>query len=53
MVAIDMAGRAVVFNLKGRFIIAEYNFKALVSIAKFSADGQLFAIGYDNGFTVY
>lgn len=39
-----MAGYAVVFNLKGMFIIAEYNFKGLVIAAQFSPDGKLFAI---------
>lgn len=36
LVAIDMAGYAVVFNLKGSFVVAEFNFKGVISMATFS-----------------
>ncbi len=48
-----MTGHAIVFNLKGNFIIAEFNFKNVVRIATFSKDGKLFAIAQDHGFSVY
>lgn len=53
MVSIDVSGHSVIFNLKGNFIIAEFQFPSIVSLAKFSTDGKLFAIGYDHGFIVY
>ena len=36
LVAIDMVGYAVVFNVKGMFQVAEFNFKGSVSSALFS-----------------
>jgi hypothetical protein len=36
LVAIDMAGYGIVFNLKGMFQVAEFNFKGTVSSASFS-----------------
>lgn len=36
MIAIDMAGYCVVFNLKAMFQVAEFNFKGAVSSATFS-----------------
>jgi hypothetical protein len=36
IIAIDMVGYAVVFNLKGMFQVAEFNFKGTVSSADFS-----------------
>lgn len=53
LVAIDMAGYAVVFNLKGMFTVAEFNFKGAVSSASFSDDGKLFSITQNHGFAVY
>lgn len=53
MIAIDMAGYAVVFNLKAMFLVAEFNFKAPVSSASFSEDGKLFAVTQAHGFYVY
>ena len=53
MIAIDKAGYAVIFNLKGYFIIAEFNFKGVVIAAQFSADGELLAIAQDHVFIVY
>ena len=53
LIAIDLAGYAVVFNLKGNFIVAEFNFKGNVNCAEFSNDGRLFAIAQNNGFCVY
>lgn len=53
LVAIDLAGYAVVFNLKGNFVVAEFNFKGPVNCAEFSSDGKLFAIAQNNGFFVY
>lgn len=44
MIVIDKAGHAIVFNLKGQFVIAEFNFKAPVIMAQFSPDSCLFAI---------
>lgn len=43
----------MIFNLKGYFTVAEFNFKAVVITAQFSADGELFAIAQDHGFIVY
>lgn len=53
LVAIDMAGFAVVFNCKGMFTVAEFNFKGPVSSASFSEDGKLFVITQNHGFCVY
>lgn len=53
MIAIDMAGYAVVFNLKAMFQVAEFNFKGAVSSASFSEDGKLFVITQAHGFFVY
>ncbi len=53
LIAIDKAGFAVIFNLKGSFSIAEFNFKGVVITAQFSKDGELFAIAQDHGFIVY
>lgn len=53
LVAVDLAGYAIVFNLKGMFTIAEYNFKAPVSTALFSDDGKLFCVTQSHGFLVY
>ena len=53
MVAIDIVGYAIVFNLKGMFTIAEYNFKGSVTTAAFSDDGKLFAVVQAHGFMVY
>jgi hypothetical protein len=39
LIAIDKAGYAVIFNLKGYFTIAEFNFKGVVITAQFSQDG--------------
>jgi len=44
LIAVDKAGYAVIFNLKGYFTIAEFNFKGVVITAQFSPDGELFAI---------
>lgn len=53
IIAIDMAGYAVVFNLKGMFQVAEFNFKGTVSSAHFSEDGKLFCVTQAHGFLVY
>lgn len=53
LVAIDMAGYAVVFNLKGRFLVAQYNFKGPVGAAEFSQDGKVFVVTQAHGFFVY
>jgi len=53
LVAIDMAGYAIVFNLKGMFQVAEFNFKGTVSSATFSDDGKIFCITQAHGFMVY
>lgn len=53
MVAVDMAGFGLVWNLKGMFLVAEYNWKGVVSTAQFSQDGRLFAVTQNHGFQVY
>ena len=53
MVAIDIVGYAIVFNIKGMFTIAEHNFKSSVSTASFSDDGKLFCVTQAHGFSVY
>lgn len=53
VIAIDKAGYSVIFNLKGYFIIAEFNFKGIVISSQFSADGELFGIAQEHGFIVY
>lgn len=53
IVAIDIVGYAVVFNVKGMFQVAEFNFKGNVSTAGFSEDGNLFAVTQAHGFYVY
>lgn len=53
LVAIDMVGYAIVFNLKGMFQVAEFNFKGTVSSASFSDDGKIFCITQAHGFMVY
>ena len=53
VVAIDLAGYAVVFNIKGMFQVSEFNFKGNVSSASFSEDGKLFAVTQTHGFYVY
>jgi hypothetical protein len=53
MIVIDVVGYAVVYNLKGRFVIAEYNFKGVVGSAEFGEDGGLFVITQMHGFMVY
>lgn len=53
MIAIDMVGYAVVFNVKAMFLVAEFNFKAPVSSAAFSEDGKLFVVTQAHGFCVY
>lgn len=53
LVAIDMVGYAVVFNVKGMFQVAQFNFKGSVSSASFSEDGNLFCVTQAHGFLVY
>ena len=53
MIAVDIVGYAVVYNLKGNFIIAEYNFKDYVRDIGYSDDGKLVYTLTGQGFTVY
>ena len=53
LIAIDMAGYAVIFNLKGNFVVGEFNFKGSANCAEYSEDGKLFAIAQNHGFYVY
>ncbi len=53
LVAVDRTGMAVVFNLRGNFMVAEFNFKAQVASMAFSHDDQLFAVAMQTGFVVY
>lgn len=39
MITIDVTGHAIIYNLKGRFIIGEFNFKGNVRVAVFSKKG--------------
>jgi periodic tryptophan protein 2 len=53
MVAVDREGMSVLYNLKGEFVIAHFNFKAPVKALCFSPDGKLLAVGIDRGFRIY
>lgn len=44
---------AILYNLRGEFIIAHFNFKGPVQGICFSPDGKLLAVGIDRGFRVY
>lgn len=53
IIAVDIVGYAVVYNLKGNFVIAEYNFKDFVRDIGYSSDGKLVYVLTGNGFVVY
>ena len=53
LIAFDFAGHATIFNIKGNFIIGEFNFKGPVRRAVFSPDGKMLAVGQEQGFSVY